>query len=47
MNRFLLKIKMGYPTVEEGIHILKRFRRQNPLEELHSVINAETVMNAQ
>ena len=30
MDRFLLKISMGHPTIEEEMQILNRFRSKNP-----------------
>jgi MoxR-like ATPase len=38
LDRFLLKIKLGYPDREEEIRILDRFREKDPLKELGSVI---------
>jgi MoxR-like ATPase len=34
LDRFLMKISMGYPSTSEGIDILKRFRYESPLYEL-------------
>ncbi len=47
LDRFLFKIRMGYPTIEEGLHILKRFQTVNPLDNLDSVVNAEDIVRAQ
>jgi MoxR-like ATPase len=38
LDRFLLKLKLGYPEREEEIQILDRFREKDPLKELGSVI---------
>ncbi|GAB2544979.1 AAA family ATPase [Gracilibacillus alcaliphilus] len=43
LDRFMIKIHMGYPTKEEGIAILKRFNGDNPLAVLDSVITTEEV----
>ncbi|MGV2794434.1 AAA domain-containing protein, partial [Clostridium perfringens] len=32
LDRFLMRISMGYPSLEEGVDILLRFRERNPLE---------------
>ncbi|AZN41921.1 AAA family ATPase [Paenibacillus albus] len=40
LDRFLFKLKMGYPTNEEGIAIMKRFMADSPLEQLEPVIAA-------
>ncbi len=47
LDRFLFKVKMGYPTQEEGLAILRRFKESNPLEELQPVANAEQIIAAQ
>lgn len=40
VDRFLLKIKLGYPTEEEEEEILLRFRTEDPLEMLEPVISS-------
>ncbi|SFL80222.1 MoxR-like ATPase [Paenibacillus sp. 1_12] len=47
LDRFLFKIKMGYPNTEEGIHILKRFKEANPLNAILGVAKAEEIVDAQ
>jgi MoxR-like ATPase len=48
MDRFLLRIGMGYPSFQEGIDILKRFRESNPLDELEEpVASADDIVLAQ
>lgn len=47
LDRFLLKVDMGYPTTQEGAHILSRFRAENPLETLSAVATAEQITDAQ
>ncbi|MBW7477543.1 MoxR family ATPase [Paenibacillus oenotherae] len=47
LDRFLFKIKMGYPSSEEGLHIMKRFMSDNPLEQLQPVANAADIAEAQ
>ncbi len=47
VDRFLMKLKMGYPEGEEGVSILRRFKEQNPLTVLHSVISREELLAAQ
>jgi len=37
VDRFLIRISMGYPTVEEEHQILARFERSDPLDKLSSV----------
>ncbi|MDF2815992.1 MAG: ATPase associated with various cellular 3 [Paenibacillus sp.] len=47
LDRFLIKVSMGYPSVEEGKAIMKRFKSGNPLEALQSVATADQVAEAQ
>lgn len=47
LDRFLMKISMGYPTFEESVDILQRFRTANPLDALTPVATGEEVAAAQ
>lgn len=47
LDRFMLKLKLGYPSHEEGLSILERFRTGQPLEELHPVASTEEIILAQ
>ncbi|MCA1292402.1 AAA family ATPase [Paenibacillus sp. alder61] len=47
LDRFLMRISMGYPSLEEGVDILLRFRERNPLEELAPVVTAAEIAEAQ
>ncbi|MCZ8513489.1 MoxR family ATPase [Paenibacillus filicis] len=47
LDRFLFKLRMGYPTTEEGLAILKRFKDSEPLGELASVTRADDILEAQ
>ena len=47
LDRFLLRIKLGYPSeVEEGA-ILSRFQQENPLDNLTSVIESAELLKLQ
>jgi MoxR-like ATPase len=41
LDRFLLQLRLGYPTVEEEMAILTRFSGENPIEKLEPVVTAE------
>ena len=41
LDRFMLKIRMGYPGPAEEILILDEQKRQHPLETIESVVSAE------
>jgi MoxR-like ATPase len=47
LDRFLLKIKMGYPTIEDDHLILARFRQTDPLEELIPVVDSAELLQLQ
>jgi MoxR-like ATPase len=47
LDRFLLRVRMGYPTEEEDAVILDRFMQDNPIEELVSVLSAEDLISLQ
>jgi MoxR-like ATPase len=46
LDRFLVKLNMGYPTIEEGKQIMQRFILNNPLEELEVVCSKEELIEA-
>ncbi|MGE7604652.1 AAA family ATPase [Peribacillus sp. NPDC097675] len=47
LDRFLLKMKMGYPEVAEEIEVLHRAQYTAPIEELQSVITLEELKDLQ
>lgn len=47
LDRFLMRVSMGYPSFEEGVDILQRFRERNPLEGLAPVASGEEIAAAQ
>lgn len=47
LDRFMLKLKMGYPSFEEGLHILSRFRKSQPLEEMQAAASTDEIIAAQ
>ncbi|SFE58017.1 MoxR-like ATPase [Paenibacillus algorifonticola] len=47
LDRFLFKVKMGYPTTDEALQILKRFKEEDPLEQLAPIAGAEEIAEAQ
>jgi MoxR-like ATPase len=46
VDRFLMRLEMGYPDAEEERTILRRFRESDPLETLQSVVPADQVQQA-
>jgi len=47
LDRFLVKVSMGYPTEAEGVEILKRFKTENPLDSISAVASADEIIDAQ
>lgn len=47
LDRFLLKLRMGYPTHAEEIEVLKRAEKSAPIEELTAVISIEDLLHLQ
>ena len=47
VDRFLLRVAIGYPTEEEENGILERFRLADPLPDLKAVANPEEIIELQ
>ena len=47
LDRFMICIRMGYPSVEEEVEILKRRHQGNPVEQVKNVISTETILQMQ
>jgi MoxR-like ATPase len=47
LDRFLIKIKIGYPSKEDDKLILSRFRVNDPLDDLKPVVTAAELMQMQ
>jgi MoxR-like ATPase len=47
LDRFLLKLKVGYPDRDEEMAILERFRKADPLSELDAVATPERFIELQ
>ena len=43
LDRFLMKITMGYPDKEDEVNILFRFRKTNPLDKLSPVADGKQI----
>ena len=44
LDRFLLKIDIGYPDIEEEVEILRRFKEKDPIEDLSAVVDKEQII---
>ncbi len=47
LDRFLMRVRIGYPTPEQDETILERFALHNPIEDLTPVLSAERVLALQ
>jgi len=47
MDRFFMKISLGYPDPGEEVYILSRFLQDNPLETLEPVVDSSDIINIQ
>ena len=47
LDRFFMKISLGYPTYSEEKNIMDLFNKKDPLEELESVISMEEIQYVQ
>ena len=47
LDRFLLKMKMGYPEMDEEIEVLNRAQKTLPIEELQPVVSLEELRELQ
>ncbi|MCX7695788.1 MAG: MoxR family ATPase [Caloramator sp.] len=43
LDRFLMRISLGYPTKEDEKNIIKRYKEENPLDELKEVVTKEEI----
>ena len=47
LDRFLMRIDLGYPSMENEIEIIDRQQFIHPIEELHPVVTVDHVLQAQ
>lgn len=47
LDRFLIRLSMGYPQGDEALQMMERFLRSSPLEELSAVAGQEEIRQAQ
>ena len=47
VDRFLMRVALGYPTENDERAILRRFREANPLDELAPVVHADVILALQ
>ena len=47
LDRFFMKISMGYPTIKDEIEIMQMQEKTHPIENLEPVISTEDLLNLQ
>ena len=47
LDRFFMKLSVGYPSFESEVDMLKNHRVSSPVSELHSVVSREEIISAQ
>ncbi len=47
LDRFMICVRMGYPSVKEEVEILKRRHMGNPVEQVQNIISAAVIMEMQ
>lgn len=47
LDRFLIKLKLGYPSMDDERAILRRFKEESPMLDLEPVASAEEIVRAQ
>lgn len=47
MDRFLMKLSLGYPSIQEEREIIQRFRTEQPLATLEATIDLEELLEMQ
>ncbi|SEQ81600.1 MoxR-like ATPase [Virgibacillus subterraneus] len=47
LDRFILKLKMGYPSIEQELRMLELTSKDHPIESISSVINRDELLSIQ
>ncbi|WP_026673381.1 AAA family ATPase [Alkalihalobacterium bogoriense] len=47
LDRFLLKLKIGYPTREDELEVLHRVEKSHPIDRLESILDLEALVKMQ
>lgn len=47
LDRFLMRVSLGYPSIRQEMDILHRFAKDDPKESLDSVTNADEIIKCQ
>ena len=47
LDRFLIRFSLGYPNMQEELHILERLQRGHPLDRLEPIVSADELRECQ
>jgi MoxR-like ATPase len=47
LDRFLLRVQLGYPLMDDEVRVLERQQYKHPIEELERVVTVDEVLKAQ
>jgi MoxR-like ATPases len=47
LDRFMMKISVGYPEFDDEKAILRRFKTENPIDNINPVLNSEDILEIQ
>jgi len=47
LDRFLLRVRLGYPLIEDEINVMERQHYRHPIDDLESVVSNNDVLEAQ
>jgi MoxR-like ATPase len=47
LDRFLLRVRLGYPSLEDEVQVLERQQYRHPLEELEQMVSSEELASMQ
>src|SRR6185436_2654936 len=47
LDRFLMRLEIGYPPLDDEIAVLERYERADPLADLSAVTSAEAMLSLQ
>ena len=47
LDRFIFKLKMGYPTKQQEMELLKRAERQTPIDQIEAILTVDELLELQ
>ena len=47
LDRFMVRLSMGYPDIKSQVELLRDRRKQNPMEQVHQILDGEHLMQMQ